>query len=58
MTKLLTADDIAEMLQLTRRSVYLKVRRGELPEPLKNGRTSRWRAEEIEALFSRKEEAA
>lgn len=57
MTKLLTADDIAEMLQLTRRAVHMIVARGDLPRPIKIGRTARWKAEEIEALLSRKEDA-
>lgn len=53
MIKLLTADDLAEMLQLTRRAVHMMVARGDLPKPIKIGRTARWRAEEIEALLTR-----
>ena len=55
MKKLLTADDLAEILQLTRRAVHMMVQRGDIPRPIKIGRAARWPADEIEAILSRKE---
>ena len=38
----LTADDVAKRLNVGKRTVYRLVQGGELPQPKKHGRASRW----------------
>lgn len=50
---LLTKDQVAELLQVSRRTVERMEESGEL-EPLRIGRMVRYRPADIEALISRK----
>ncbi|RJP30925.1 MAG: DNA-binding protein [Phycisphaerales bacterium] len=44
---LLTAADVAKLLRLSRRSVLKLRSRGAIPEPVRLGRSVRWRREEL-----------
>ena len=48
MSQLLTADDVAELLQVSNKWVYAAARRGELPGVVRAGRSVRFRPDEIE----------
>lgn len=46
--ELMTKEQLAELLQVSTRTVYRRVMEGSLPAPVKIGDTSRWRKYEIE----------
>jgi len=46
---LITVSELAEKLQLSERSIHGKRASGELPAPIRLGRSVRWRADEIRA---------
>lgn len=46
--KLLTKKELAEMLQLSQRTVYRMVMEKRLPQPIKLGVSVRWRQETIQ----------
>lgn len=50
--RLLKADDLCEILQITKRSLYHKVADGSIPRPIKLGGSSRWRSDVIEEWIS------
>ena len=52
MSKLLTVQDVAELLSIGVSSVWRKARSGDLPQPVKIGGSTRWRRADIEALFA------
>lgn len=47
--RLITADELAAILGLSKRSVWRLVANGEIPEPLRVGGSTRWPLDEIEA---------
>jgi excisionase family DNA binding protein len=50
--ELFTSRQVARLLKVCRRTVWRKVQRGELPQPLRLGRRLvRWRADEIRAYL-------
>lgn len=49
MSDSLTADDVAVLLGVQRRTVYAYRRAGKLPEPTMIGRTPTWTRQEVEA---------
>lgn len=55
---LLTADDVARLLNVSARTVRSWRRSGRLPRPLTIGATIRWRPEAIEAWLREQEDAA
>jgi len=46
---MLNANQLAELLGVSRRTIQLWEKSGKVPEPIRIGRTVRWRREEIEA---------
>lgn len=54
-SRMLTADDVADALKISRRQVYREVQRGTLPKPVHFGqRCSRWPAESLEEFLASK----
>jgi predicted DNA-binding transcriptional regulator AlpA len=51
--RFLTGMEVAERLHVCRASIYLWLRHG-FPQPLKFGRTSRWRAGELEEWIEKR----
>jgi predicted DNA-binding transcriptional regulator AlpA len=49
---LLKDSEVAALLGLGRTTVWLYVSKGILPEPIKLGRSARWRRSEIEAVIA------
>lgn len=47
--RLITADELAAILRMSKRSVWRLVGTGEIPEPLHVGGSTRWNLAEIEA---------
>lgn len=47
MPLLLTATDICELLHMSRRWLHRAVSAGQFPRPLKIGRASRWRRDDV-----------
>lgn len=47
-----TADEVAEMLQLHRETVYIESRRGNIPGRIKIGKAVRFRKAAIDALLN------
>ena len=45
---LLTVDDVAALLRLSKNTVYVLIRRGEFPVGLKIGHARRWRMAELQ----------
>ena len=45
---LLKADEVADLLAISVRSVWRLASRGELPPPIEIGRSKRWRRDDIE----------
>jgi predicted DNA-binding transcriptional regulator AlpA len=52
---LLTYDDLQKLFGCSRRSVFLRARKGEIPAGLRIGRHRRWRASEIMDFLQRHE---
>lgn len=51
---LLTVNEVAHMLTISKREVWRRADSGELPRPLRLGpRTRRWPRDEIEAVITR-----
>ena len=50
---LLTIDDLAKRLQQCRSTIWKSVADGIFPRPIKFGRSSRWRLDEIDAFIER-----
>ena len=48
---LLKVSDVQAILQLSRSAVYAAIRSGELPKPIKIGKSARWKASQIESLI-------
>ena len=48
---LLTANEVAAILKISRSTVYKMIHRGELPPPLHVGGGSRWRRSDIEQVL-------
>lgn len=46
---LINSDQLAEMLGISRKSLYHALDAGQLPSPIKIGNRLRWRIEDIEA---------
>jgi excisionase family DNA binding protein len=51
--RFLTVKEVAERLHVCRASIYLWLR-GDFPQPLKFGRSSRWRAAELEEWIAKR----
>jgi len=49
--RLLKVSDVQAVLQLSRSAVYAAIRCGELPKPIKIGKSARWKASQIESLI-------
>ena len=45
---LLTADELAELLQISPRSIWRLLSKGELLPPIRFGGTTRWRVQDVE----------
>lgn len=57
-SQLLFSDQqLADLLALSRSTVWRMVRRGDLPQPIKIGSAARFRADEVEAALDRLTEA-
>lgn len=56
--KLLKDRDVAAIIGCSRTNVWMMVRDGRLPPPLKLGRMARWRPSAVWAAIQRAEEAA
>ena len=54
--ELATVGQVAEMLQLSERTVWRMTSTGDLPRPLRFGRAARWRRETILARIREMEE--
>lgn len=51
---LLTAKQVAQLLGISKANLYVKLREGRYPSPIKIGpRTTRWRASDIAALIEK-----
>lgn len=48
---LLKVSDVQAILQLSRSAVYAAVRSGDLPKPIKIGKSARWKVSQIESLI-------
>lgn len=55
---LLTADDLRSITRMSTATLYRRIASGELPRPMKWGRSSRWSRREVMALIAAKREAA
>jgi prophage regulatory protein len=56
---LLTAQDVADLLRIGKRSVWRWLREGKLPAPLRYARNCvRWRASDIQKFVARQQGAA
>jgi len=51
MEKLLTAEDLAKVFQVTRKTISNWLIRGAIPRPVKIGGVVRWRRSDIEAML-------
>ncbi|MEM7682782.1 MAG: helix-turn-helix domain-containing protein [Planctomycetota bacterium] len=49
----LTAEDLAHLLKVSKRTLYRWVQQGLLPAPLRVGATTRWRSDEVEKAMER-----
>ena len=47
MDQLLTVDELAQLLQVSRSSIYRLLARHELPQPIRLGRCVRWRPADL-----------
>lgn len=56
--QLLRVGDVATMLDLGVSTIWRQVRKGQLPEPIQIGGSTRWRRADIEALIAPAEKAA
>jgi len=50
--KLLSDKDICELFSISRASVWRMTSDGRLPKPIKLGRTTRWRADDVEQALA------
>jgi len=50
--QLLTAEQLAQLLQMSLRSIRRKASDGELPPPIRLGRLTRWRRDVIESWLA------
>ncbi|WP_026959305.1 helix-turn-helix transcriptional regulator [Aliagarivorans taiwanensis] len=50
---LLTLEDLQGLLKISRSQVYKLVNRGQLPQPLKIGSNSRWKAAEVMSFIDK-----
>lgn len=50
MEKLLTIDEVCDVLRITRRGMYARRQRGQAPFPIKSGRRLLYRASDLAAL--------
>lgn len=48
---LLKVSDVQAILQLSRSAVYAAIRSGDLPKPIKIGKSARWKVSQIESLI-------
>ena len=48
---LLKVADVQAILKLSRSAVYAAIRAGDLPKPIKIGKSARWKASRIESLI-------
>lgn len=46
--RLLTADELAEMLKVSTRTLWRLLSKGALPEPVRLGGSTRWRLHEVQ----------
>jgi prophage regulatory protein len=51
--RLITCQDVLDLLSESRSSFYALVRAGEFPPPIKRGRASRWRQSEVDAYIAK-----
>jgi excisionase family DNA binding protein len=51
--ELLRVGEVAAMLAICERGVWRLVARAELPQPLKVGRSARWRMQDVQAYIER-----
>ena len=49
MTRLMTRPEVEELTAMSRSAIYKAMREGRFPEPVKIGRSVRWRSDEITA---------
>ena len=45
--RLITAEELARMLNVSTRTLWRLLAKGELPEPVRLGGSTRWRSEEV-----------
>ena len=51
-SRLLSVDDVAEVLRISKRTVWRLLSLGELPSPVSIGRSRRWLAADVDAYVS------
>lgn len=49
---LLSIKDVSEILSLSKTTIWRQVKAGTLPAPIKIGGSTRWRRNDIEAIFA------
>ena len=47
MEELLTIDDLSKLLKIDRKGAYARLEKGQLPKPLRIGKSLRWRVESV-----------
>jgi excisionase family DNA binding protein len=50
---LLTADEVATMLNVSERTLWRLLSAGKVPQPVRFGRSTRWKAAEVTAWIDR-----
>jgi len=48
MTKLITLNDLTLSLKISKTSIYRRLANGDFPPPIKLGRLSRWRSDDVD----------
>lgn len=54
--QLLTVKQVSELVGLGKSTIWGQVRKGNFPEPIRIGRSTRWRRADLEALFTSRAE--
>lgn len=52
-TRLVRLPEIIRIIGVSRPTVYRLIERGEFPKPIKQGRTSAWPSEEVDAYMAK-----
>lgn len=58
MEELLTIDDLSMILKIDKKGAYSRLEKGQLPKPLRIGKSLRWRAESVRKWIEEQEKKA